>query len=245
MEEEGADGEPEEVFDEGARVFVEALDYGVVHQSGDCCKIQRDEGHDGLEDSLCKPEGAKGGQHQHYGEDDEGDVVSFHGGGLLSARGRRLVDEVDSLLGGEFLAVVAAEHEVLLVDDVEFGGDGFAVGDALGVGAFDEVLDMVGYLGGEFLDDFVVLDGDDGDEGGYEGHFAHFVFGDVFVFDFDDAFASELGALQVVADKHFVFVFFKAEDVDDPIDRLGGDMVDDGAVLDGGDDEFFLCVHGI
>ncbi len=31
MEEEGADGEPEEVFDEGARVLVEAFDYGVVH----------------------------------------------------------------------------------------------------------------------------------------------------------------------------------------------------------------------
>ena len=244
MEEEGADGEPEEVFDEGARVLIEAFDYGVVHQSGDYSKIQRKEGHDGLEDSLCKPEGAEGGKDHDQGEENEGDVVSFHDGGVLSACGR-LMDEVDGLLGGEFLAVVAAEHEVLFVDDVEFGGDGFAVGDALGVGAFDEVLDVVGDFGGEFLDDFVVLDGDDGDEGRYEGHFAHFVFGEVFVFDFDDTFAAELGALQVVADKHFVFVFFKAEDMDDLVDGLGGDMVDDGAVLDGGDDEFFLCVHGI
>ena len=87
MEEEGADGEPEEVFDEGARVLVEAFDYGVVHQSGDYSKIQRKEGHDGLEDSLCKPEGAEGGKDHDQGEEDEGDVVSFHDGGVLSACG--------------------------------------------------------------------------------------------------------------------------------------------------------------
>ena len=104
-----------------------------------------------------------------------------------------LVDEVDGLLSGEFLAVVAAKFEVFFVDDVEFGGNGFAVGDALGVGAFNEVLDVVGDFGGEFFDYFVVFDGDDSNGGGHKGHFADFVFGEVFVFDFYDAFATEFG----------------------------------------------------
>ena len=89
----------------------------------------------------------------------------------------------------------------------------------------------------------VSLVGDDGDKGGDEGHFADFLFGEVLVFDFDDAFASEFSTLEVVADDYLVFVVFKTEDVDDLINRFGGDMVDDGAVFDGGNDEFFLGFH--
>ena len=74
------------------------------------------------------------------------------------------MDEVDGLLGGEFLAVVAAKFEVFFVDDVEFGGNGLEVGDAFGVGALDEVLDVVGDFGGEFLDYFVIFNGDDSNE---------------------------------------------------------------------------------
>ena len=55
-----------------------------------------------------------------------------------------LLDEVDGFLGGEFLAIVAAEFEILLVDDVKLGGYSLGVGDALGVGAFDKVLYVVG-----------------------------------------------------------------------------------------------------
>ena len=104
-----------------------------------------------------------------------------------------LVDEVDGFLSGEFLAVVAAKFEVFFVDDVEFGGNGLEVGDAFGVGALDKVLDVVGDFGGEFFDYFVVFDGDDSNGGGHKGHFADFVFGEVFVFDFNDAFATEFG----------------------------------------------------
>ena len=83
VEEEGADGEPEEVFDEGARVFVEAFHYGVVLQPGDDGKVEGYDGKDGLEEALGKPEGAEGGQHHHDGQEDEGYVVFFHGLGLL------------------------------------------------------------------------------------------------------------------------------------------------------------------
>ena len=117
---------------------------------------------------------------------------------------------MDGFLGGEFLAIVAAEFEVLLVDDVKLGGYSLGVGDALGVGAFDKVLYVVGDFGGEFLNDLVVLDGDDGDKGCHKGYFAHFVLGEVLVFDFDNAFAAQFGALKVVAYEHFVFVVFQA-----------------------------------
>ena len=106
-----------------------------------------------------------------------------------------LVDEVDGFLSGEFLAVVAAKFEVFFVDDVEFGGNGLEVGDAFGVGALDKVLDVVGDFGGEFLDDVVVLNGDDGDRGGHESHFTDILFGEVLVLDFDDAFAAEFSLI--------------------------------------------------
>ena len=160
-------------------------------------------------------------------------LVQAGRGGL---NGCGLEIEMDGLLGGELLAVVAAELKVFLVHHVEFGGHSLGIGDALGVGAFDKVLDVVGNFGGKFLNHLIVMDGDDGDKGGDEGHFADFLFGEVLIFDFDDTFSSEFSTLEVVADDHLVFVVFKTEDVDDLINRFGGDMVDDGAVFDGRDD---------
>ena len=142
---------------------------------------------------------------------------------------------------GEFFAVVAPEFEVLFVDNVELGGHGFGIGDALGIGAFDEVLDVVGYFGGEFLFHLIVLDGDDGDKGCDEGNFADLFFGEVFVLDFDDTFTSKFAALEVVADEHFVFVFFKAKYTNYLIDITSGDMIYDCSILDGRDHHFFLA----
>jgi hypothetical protein len=150
---------------------------------------------------------------------------------------------VYGFLGGEFLAVVAAEFEVFLVDYIKLGGHCLGVGNALGVGAFDEVLDVVGYLGGEFFFHLILFYGDDGNKGRDKCYFADIFLGEVLVFDFDDAFATEFATLEVVADEHLVFVFFKTEDVYDLINQFGGDMVDDGAVLDGGHYEFFLGFH--
>ena len=44
----------------------------------------------------------------------------------------------------------------------------------------------------------------------------------------------------MIADKYFVFIVFKAEDVEDAVDGFGGDVVDDGAVFYGGDYEVFF-----
>ena len=78
VKEEGADSESEEVLDKGARVFIETFDHGIVLQSGDDGKVERDERHNGLEHALGEPEGAEGGQDEHDGQKDEGDVVFFH-----------------------------------------------------------------------------------------------------------------------------------------------------------------------
>ena len=91
---------------------------------------------------------------------------------------------MNSFLGGELFTIVATQFEVLFVDNVELGGDDFCIGDALGVGAFDKILNMVGNFGGEFLDDFVVLNGDDGHRGSHERDLADFFLGEVFVLDF-------------------------------------------------------------
>ena len=94
---------------------------------------------------------------------------------------------------------MAAEFEIVLVNYVKLGGHRLGIGDALGVGTDDEVFDMVGYFGGEFLFYFVVLNGDDGDKGCYEGDFADLFFGEVFVLDFNNTFATQFAACQVVA----------------------------------------------
>ena len=124
---------------------------------------------------------------------------------------------MDSLLGGELLAVVATEFQILLVYHVELGGHSLGIGDALGVGAFDEVLDVVGNLGGEFFNYLIVAYGYDGYKRGNECHFADFLFGEVLILDFDDAFAAKFSTLEVIADDYLVFIGFKTEDVDDLI----------------------------
>ena len=148
--------------------------------------------------------------------------------------------EVDGLHCGEFLTIVAAEFQVLFVHYIELGGHSLGVGDALGVGAFDKILDVVGDFGGEFFFHLVVFNGDDGYKWGNEGYFAHLFFGEVFVFNLDDAFTAEFVALEVIANEYFVFVFFKSENMDYLINGLGGYMVDDCAIFDGRDDEFFF-----
>ena len=152
----------------------------------------------------------------------------------------RLLVKVDGLLCGEFFAVVTTEFVVFFVNDVKLGGYGLGVGDAFGVGTLDEVFHVVGDFSGEFLNDFVVFDGDDGDKGCDKRHLADFVLGEVFVFDFDNSFTSKFGAVEVVANEDFILIILKPEDADDAIDGFGGDMVDDCAVFNGRDDEFFF-----
>ena len=135
---------------------------------------------------------------------------------------------------------MAAEFEILFVNDVEACGDDFGIGDAFGVRAAHKVLDVVGNFGVGFADDFVVLNVDDGRKGSYECYFADFVVREMFVLYFDDSFFAEFSAVEVVADKDFILVFFKTENADGLIDGFCGNVVDDGAVVNGRDDELLF-----
>ena len=85
VKEEGADSESEEVLDKGARVFIETFDHGIVLQSGDDGKVERDERHNGLEHALCEPQCAESSHNQDNGQQNEGYVVLFHDSPVFGA----------------------------------------------------------------------------------------------------------------------------------------------------------------
>ena len=118
------------------------------------------------------------------------------------------------------------------------------VGDAVGVEALHDVLNAVGDADGLFVDDLKVLDLDDGGGGGDEGNLVDVFRLEVFVGDFDEALGAVFLALHVGAEIHWGADFLQAQDLDDLEDFVGGDMVDDSAILDGGYGQFFFLFHG-
>ena len=78
VEEERTNSETEEVFDKGARVFVEAFHYGVVLYARDKGKVEGYERHDGLENAVGKPQSAEGRENHDDGYEDKRDIVFFH-----------------------------------------------------------------------------------------------------------------------------------------------------------------------
>ena len=238
VDEQRGDGGGQEELHETLGRLVHALHHKIVLHAGDGGEIERQQRHDREEPLGNRPHHHKGGQCQHQRHGDERNVISLH---LYYY----LFTELHGFLGGELLAIVAAQLEVLLVDDVEFGGNHLGIGDALGVGAAHKVLDMVGHLGVEFLHHLVVLDVDNGGKRSHEGNLADLFDGEVFVLDFDNTFLAQFATAEEVADKYFVFVFLETQDANDLVDALGGAVVDNGAGLDGANDHFFLVFHSL
>lgn len=104
---------------------------------------------------------------------------------------------------------MASQFEVLFIDYVKLGGNLLKVGDALGVHTLDDVVDMVGNFSLYLVDDIVVVDVDDGGVRSNQSNLVGIFFGEVFVFDLDDAFAAEFLAVEVVANQYFVGVLFQ------------------------------------
>ena len=158
-----------------------------------------------------------------------------------------ILDEFKLVLGGVLLAIVAVQLDVALcvLDDDELGGHVvLLVGDAVGVEALHNVFDALGNGHGLLPDDLEVLDLDDGGSGGNEGNLVN-VFGlKVFVGDFDEALGAVFLALHVGAEIHGGADALQAQDLDDLEDFVGGDMVDDGAILNGAYGQFFFLFHG-
>jgi len=139
-------------------------------------------------------------------------------------------------LCGVLLAIMAVQLDVALCvfDDDELGRHiMLLVGDAVGVEALHDVFNAFGDGHGLFVDDLKVLDFDDGGGRGDESDFVHVLGGEIFVGDFDEAFLAVFLALHVGAEIHGGADFLQAQDLDDLEHFVGGDMVDDGAILDG------------
>ena len=132
-----------------------------------------------------------------------------------------------------------------ILDDGELGRHVvLLVGDAVWVEALHDVLDALGNGHGLFFDDFKVLDFDDGGCRRDEGNLVHIFGSEVLVGDFDEAFLAVFLALHVGAEIHGVADFLQAQNLDDLEHFVSGDMVDDGAILNGGNGQFFFLFHG-
>ena len=156
------------------------------------------------------------------------------------------LNEFQLVLRCVLLAVVAVQLDIALcvLDDGEFGGHVvLLVGDAVGVEALHDVLDAFWNGHGLLVDDFKLLDFDDGGGGGDEGDFVHVFGSEVFVGSLDEAFGAVFLALHVSAEIHRCGDFLQAQDLDDLKHFVGGDMVDDGAILNGAHGQFFFLFH--
>ena len=155
-------------------------------------------------------------------------------------------DEFKFVLCGVLLAIVAVQLDVALrvLDDGELGRHiVFLVGDAIRVEALHDVLDALWNGHGLLPDDLEVLDFDDRGRGGYEGNLVD-VFGlEVLVGHLDEALGAVFLALHVGAEIPGVADFLQAQDLDDLEHFVGGDMIDDGAILNGGNCQFFFLFH--
>ena len=132
-----------------------------------------------------------------------------------------------------------------VLDDGELGWHVMLlIGDTVGVEAFHDVLDAVRDGHGLLVHDFKVLDFDDGCRWSDEGNLVYVLRLEVLVGGFDEALGAVFLALHVGAEIHRGADSIQAQDLDDLEHFVGGDMVDDGAILNGGNCQFFFLFHG-
>ncbi len=130
-------------------------------------------------------------------------------------------------------------------DDGELGRNiMLLVGDAVWVEALHDVFNAFRDSHRLFVDDLEVLDFDDGGGRSDKGNLVH-IFGlKVLVGSFDKALGAVFLAFYVDAEIHGRADSIQAQDLDDLEHFVGGDMVDDGAILNGGYGQFFFLFHG-
>ena len=95
---------------------------------------------------------------------------------------------VDVLL---FVAIVAFHDTFFFVDDGKEGVHGLVVGDALGVVALDDAVDLIGCDDHFLFHHLVVFDDVEHHVGRDDRQSADFLVGKIFIGDLDDAFFSE------------------------------------------------------
>ena len=129
-------------------------------------------------------------------------------------------------------------------DDGELGRNiMLLVGDAVWVEALHDVFNAVRDSHRLLVDDLEVLDFDDGGSRGDKGNLVH-IFGlKVLVGSFDKALGAVFLAFYVDAEIHGRADSVQAQDLDDLEHFVGGNMVDDGAILNGAHSQFFFLFH--
>jgi hypothetical protein len=132
------------------------------------------------------------------------------------------------------VAILALEHYVVAVDDMETRLHGLVVGDALGVFAFHYVGELVGQRHGVLVNHFKIANYVDNGVWGDEGNAVESAFGEEHVGNLDEPFFPEELAVEIEAYGHTVLKVLDAKQVDNLEQRLAGYVVDYGAVFESG-----------
>ena len=129
-------------------------------------------------------------------------------------------------------------------DDGELGRNiMLLVGDAVWVEALHDVFNAVRDSHRLLVDDLEVLDFDDGGSRGDEGNLVHVLRLEVLIGGFNEALGAVFLAFYVDAEIHGRADSIQAQDLDDLEHFVGGNMVDDGAILNGAHSQFFFLFH--
>ena len=136
--------------------------------------------------------------------------------------------------GKHLVAIVTLEKAGFLVDDVQARLHGLVVGDTFGVGAAHDVGQLIGHAHGLLFRHLIVVDDAERDIGRDDRKLVELLVGEKLVGHLDDALGTHFLALQIEADGDGSLGFFQMEQVDDLEYLGGGDVVDDGAVFQGG-----------
>ena len=118
--------------------------------------------------------------------------------------------------------------------DVETCRHGLVVGDALGVAAAHDSYELGRQRDTLLLHDVVVADDAKGEVGTDDGQLVQLLVAEVFVGNLDDALATHVLALEIVADGDGGGDVLQVQQADDLKKLVGWYVVDDGAVLNGG-----------
>ena len=128
------------------------------------------------------------------------------------------------------------------VGNVEMGLHRLVVGDALGVVALYDTLDFVRGLDGFLLDNFVVADNVEDDFRRHNGETRDFGIGEELVRHLDDSLHADLLRGVVESDGDGGLQVEESQEAGHLIGLGSGYVVDNGAVLNGSNEAFFL-VH--
>ena len=142
------------------------------------------------------------------------------------------------------VAVVTAYYAQCGIHGVEDCSHRLVVGDALGVVAPHDADELVRQVDGFLLYDLVVAYDAEHHLVCDDGELAYLIVGEEFVLYLDDALASEFLRTEIEADGDLRRQLVELEERCHLESLVGGDVVDDRAVLYRGYETFFL-VHGI